>query len=458
MTMLHVRRVGTEHYDTKHYDPKSNGMLATGIVDKKAFVLGHRPAAKAAFEGTLEIFREDNPLLIDLRRMFDSIAKERGATRVSSRAFKRLLPELRRKFPQLAMSFARMDPVLVSAGPWLMWEDFARHGLSDAKLETDLKRSLAVVVYGLDRGGKRVYKDDLNPAHLCEKGSIAPPLMPWETAHVAEWRIDDLRLSRHGYPAQRGGMEVRAGASIASVPFRAAGVCGYLRFWPSGYWTETQRRRKTGGAPGADYFSSKGASPEPSVESWCCVGVVMPAGTHLNLRLFVGDEKSTSRGCSFGNTTNAAQLFSPAAHTPPDGAFDEGTIVVGVEIMRNVDDHHGRPRTPDVDQDSLRGHLRPRIKASSSSGALGGGSSCLLKRSQSVPAEGHTDSSDPYGSPLLHSELDDSFSSLPRSTYGARSFMRESVSRQHTRMSSRGTISDAGRSPGGVGARPGTAP
>mmetsp|Transcript_66868 Transcript_66868/g.131606 ORF Transcript_66868/g.131606 Transcript_66868/m.131606 type:complete len:248 (+) Transcript_66868:2-745(+) len=207
---------------------------------------------------------------------------------------------------------------------------------------------------------------------MCETG-VAPPILPWEVAHVVEWRIENLTVSRKGAPCMYGGMPLRPGTSIASPPFRAAGVCGVLRFWPVGYYSEPQRRRKSTVPPGSDDAASSATDGAhrpiraPAHDSWCCLGVSsLPHGTRLQLRFFIGSAKSDKRDCCWREGVHASQLWAPPGRTeaPPDVKNGE-PLIVGVEILRNYDGQHwgktpGKPTTT-MSSVSLRARQRPAI-------------------------------------------------------------------------------------------------
>jgi len=350
-------------------------------MSKHNYMLAHQAEAREAFEEGLDTFKSGNALLSDLRKMFDWMAQEEGATKIASRKFKQRLPEIHKKFPQLAMSFTRMDE---NSDCWLTWEEFASFCLKDEGLKKMLKRSTSMTVYGLDGAGTRTYKDFMDPAHMCET-SIAPPLLPWEKAHVVEWRIEGLKPCYKGAPCIFAGKPVVAGSCFASPPFRAAGVNGYLRFWPAGYWTETQRRRKAALPPSSEDIVSGGANPLPPVDSWCCVGAVVPTGTHLVLRFFVGDAKSPKRECFWSEGNHAHGIWAPPSIQVPKELIDSNEVVVGLEIIQNLGAQHGKPKIAHLGFPG-RHNRRPQLRdlpPSVTTLAAGG-------RSQSLPLLGQS--------------------------------------------------------------------
>jgi len=219
-------------------------------------------------------FEEEGELIKELRSIFDWMAQEKGALKIPSRKFKERVPELHRRMPQIASSFRRMD---ANGDCWLEWSEFATFCLKDKRLLHQMKRTTTISVYGKEKGGQISYKELLDPHRQCEVGTI-PPLLPWEVSHVVEWRIENLVIGPlRGSPVLHGPIVVRPGISLASPPFRGAGICGFLRFWPAGYWTEAQRRLKTMVA--APHFSSdeqnKSPYPMPPPDAWCCLGCIV---------------------------------------------------------------------------------------------------------------------------------------------------------------------------------------
>lgn len=361
-------------------------------MSKHGFFLENRSAAREAFErpallAVAHELEDQDPLLRELRLIFDWMARETGAKRISSRLFKQRLPDIHRKFPQLANNFARMD---ANSDCWLDWDEFACFCLKDERLAKSLRRAASVSVFGLSRTGERSFKDPFDPTHMCELGA-SPAILPWETSHIVEWRIEGLRIGQPGQPLVHAGTLVRPGASVASPPFRAAGVCGFLRFWPAGYWTESQRTRRTSEIPGAEAARSEGRCRPPSASSWCCVGACLPRGSHLALRFFVGDEASERRECYWGEGTHVHQLWGPKSAAPPNELRRRGpedaTLVVGIEILRNLTLQKGLKEDPGPR--SALGeqwvNQRPVLKDPLSSGAPIRGS-ILMNSSKSLPA------------------------------------------------------------------------
>lgn len=288
--------------------------------------------------------------------MFDWMAQERGAARMSMRHFKTRLPEIHKKFPQLTKAFMRMD---MNNDCWLEWEEFASFCLRDERMKEMMRRAMTVSVYGRDKDGSRTYKDSHDPTFACETG-MPTPILPWESAHVVEWRIEGLRLSRKGSPATYAGVVVRPGTSIASPPFRAAGINGFLRFWPAGFYTETNRRKKASAPPGENELISGGHCLAPCANSWCCIGACLPHGSHLILRFFVGDESCARRECFWSEGIHSEQLWAPSAQEAPADLIHRDELIVGVEILRNLGKRHGRPHPKQI-RHSTRINHRPEL-------------------------------------------------------------------------------------------------
>lgn len=286
-------------------------------------------------------FEEEHQLIKELRSIFDWMAQEKGATRISRRKFTHRLPELHRRMPQIAKSFRRMDR---NGDCWLDWNEFAGFCLQEVSLMQQMKRSTTVTVYAKERDGQIAYKEMHDPTRMCDVGTI-PPLLPWEMSHIVEWRIDNLVCGRlKGSPVRHGPAIVRPGTSLGSPPFRAGGVSGFLRFWPSGYWTEAQQRLKVLAA--APHISSEeilaSPYPMPPPDAWCCVGCVLPVGTHLVFRLIIGGKKSEKRECYWHEGNHPGLLWSPDSMERP--VLNEGdSFTVGIEIFRNLGATNGDP-------------------------------------------------------------------------------------------------------------------
>lgn len=286
-------------------------------------------------------FEEDHKLIQELKAIFDWMAQEKNATKISRRAFTHRLPELQRRMPQIARSFRFMDK---NGDSWLEWWEFKVYCLSEPSLVHQMKKASTVTVYAKERDGQISYKELLDPIRMCDVGTC-PSLLPWEMSHVIEWRIDNLICSKQGgAPVRHGPTVVRPGTSFASPPFRGAGVCGFLRFWPAGYWTEAQRRLKVQAATPHCISDAKanGPHPSPPPDAWCCVGCSVPAGTHLVIRFFVGDRKSEKREVFWHEGNFPGMLWAPEGMERP--VLKEGdSYRVGVEIFRNLGACNGHP-------------------------------------------------------------------------------------------------------------------
>mmetsp|Transcript_139636 Transcript_139636/g.446818 ORF Transcript_139636/g.446818 Transcript_139636/m.446818 type:complete len:423 (-) Transcript_139636:39-1307(-) len=284
-------------------------------------------------------FDEEDPVLKDLRLLFEWIAEKKGAKQISRRQFQERLPEIQRKFPQLVSSFMRLE---THGDAVLRWEDFAHFCVQDPRLTRGVRKSNSMAIYGVDRGGNRTPKDTLDPTHLCELGAFAP-LLPWEVAHRVEWSLEGVQIG-HNRPiayAVYGGSEVRAGTSFVSPLFQAAGVQGYIRFWPAGYWSKAQQQTRERTAGLLEKFDHPGLSTPPAFNSWCGIAACLPKGSHLVLRFFVGDETSERRECFWSGGAHTDSLWAPTSTKPPQdlraGAeTGGGSIRVGVEILRNL--------------------------------------------------------------------------------------------------------------------------
>lgn len=364
---------------------------------KYAYYLEHQADALKAYEGSNDMFSAaDTALLGELRVVFDWMAEETNATKMSSRMFKRRLPEIHKKVPFLSSNFRRMD---ANGDCWLEWHEFAEFCLRDPRVAKMMQRARTITVYGLEKNCKRTYKEQHDPSQMCET-SVSPPLLPWEVSHVVEWRIQNLSLSRKGSPVMYGGVVVRPGRSLASPPFLAAGVNGFLRFWPTSYWTETQRRKKRENTLCEDdeatgLFENNGSTVRrdltlpPHHTSWCSIGLFVPEGTRIHMRFFVlGGATSDVRENYWNAGVHPNQIWSPPeTEAPPD--WKEGdSVTVGVEIFRNHNALHSRPGGRRYTTPAQRSLQRPSIPTTmdvKNSKLLGGSRSVPLVRSMSSP-------------------------------------------------------------------------
>mmetsp|Transcript_64218 Transcript_64218/g.150769 ORF Transcript_64218/g.150769 Transcript_64218/m.150769 type:complete len:391 (+) Transcript_64218:70-1242(+) len=331
-------------------------------MSKYDYILTLRESARHAHEEAVKEFGETNELLKDLRIVFDWLAEERDSTRVSSRKFKQRLPDVHKKFPLLASCFSRMD---VNGDCWLDWSEFVSFCLQDERMRHLMKRQTRMNVYGVDFSGALTLKDYQDPIHGCEC-SLAPPLLPWETMHVVEWRITGLQYSGFdkGAPVMHNGRAIDPGTFITSPPFRAAGVKGFLTFWPAGYWTACNKRKKKAVINFLVDKEEPGAPcPIPPPSTWCCVGCKVPPGSNLQLRYYVGRQKSKVRECYWGMASEADSLWAPDGERPPEEVIqikDEDYLTVGVQIFRNKGVVHGRPGVIKVPE-GARFHVRPKV-------------------------------------------------------------------------------------------------
>lgn len=360
-------------------------------MSKFDYILTHRDAARTSYWQDVPAFGDTNDLLQELRIVYDWIAGEKGLDKIARRQFQAAMPEVNKKFPQLAKSFAKMD---VDSNAWLEWDEFVNFCIKDEQFRTVMKRAASMEVYGVDFNGARTYKIP-EDSHLGCEMSIAPPLLPWEQSHIVEWRIYGLDYSgtHRGLPVYHNGRPVSHGTSIASPAFRAAGVCGYLRFWPVSYWTEPQLRKK-GAVPGFDAEKddpSMGRCQMPAVTSWCCVGMCLPPGSHLQAHFHVGPFRSELRECFWSKGTSGGQLWAPKVAkgmpTPEEiRRIPKGEpIVVGVEIVRNKGVLHQKPVVKRV-HEKHRFKTRPALKPAGSIVASIPSTSKLLGRAMSEPS------------------------------------------------------------------------
>jgi len=348
------------------------------------YFLNGREAARNLHETDVPEFADNHSLLKELRIVFDWIGGERNCMKIPSRRFKQRLPEIHNKFPQLAHGFMEMD---VNGDCWLEWQEFLDYCLKNQRLVDILKRETKLQVYGIDHDNNRMYKAWFDPAHSCEVSS-SPDLLPWEVAHVVEWRIRGLKwVIGPNAGTFFWGRKMLPSQFLASQPFRAAGVCGFLRFWPVNYYNEAQLRKKKDISSVAEQLEEMrgGQLRMPPAEAWCCLGAVLPAGTHLDFRLYIGSSKSTKRTCAWNQSVSPASLWTPNGSKPPSEVLDMSEsdyLTVGIEIFRNRNDLNRKPR-PAVLRQEKRLQQRPAIKN------LGYAKPCksiILNRAASLPA------------------------------------------------------------------------
>lgn len=318
------------------------------------YFLQHRPAAREGHGNITKhrAFCDGNELLHELRGVFDWIAEEQGAVRISLRRFNLRLPEINRIFPALATSFADMDG---NGDCWLDYAEFVQFCLNDERLGKKLKRSNKITVYGLDADSRRTYKDPVDIDNMCEM-SVPPPLLPWEVAHVVEWKIDGYKPGSGGIPTTLAGTKVDAGMSVASHPFRAAGVCGYLRFWPVSFYRATQLRKRSAMPPVVDDTCTGRSFEPPATNSWCCLGACFDENVHLHIRFFAASQRSEVRTYFWSRALNTRQVWSPPGPYEPS----DGPLIVGIEISRNLNMQHDRPLVKRMNREQ-RALVRPSL-------------------------------------------------------------------------------------------------
>lgn len=150
---------------------------------------------------------------------------------------------------------------------------------------------------------------------------------PVEEQQRVEWRLKhlerDMKLQRVSYK----GLLIHPGKHIISQCISLAGVQGFLRFWPNGYFNWTQSKR----------FKSSHDLGGMRADSWCAVGLFMPPGTHFKVRFFIGEERSEAREV-YWSPGEIRQIWMPDAKEPPKSLED---LVVGVEVFKNC--RHLRP-------------------------------------------------------------------------------------------------------------------
>jgi len=295
-----------------------------------AYFLKHRQSAVDNLEAVksgrkASAFLGQSPLTMLLRKVFDQLGGEVGATTITARTYNEKVPELAKKYPQLSSHFKKMDQ---DNNATLDWDEFLEFSLSNDMKEAT-KRLNLVTVHGheidpVSTQTCKQFKNPREPVRGCEVGG-PPPLLPWEKSHRVEWVIDELDADRKLLQVKYHGLEIPPGKYISSPPFDAAGVRGHFRFWPNGYFSNIQKRERgemdLGGL---------------RADACCAIGVFFPRGTHLKFRFFVGDEFSTVRECYFNDGALVKQIWTPDALEPPK--LD--SFSVGIEVSRNLRQLH----------------------------------------------------------------------------------------------------------------------
>lgn len=165
--------------------------------------------------------------------------------------------------------------------------------------------------------------------HPIGDSSAASLPAPVEERQRVEWHLKHLEMDLKLQQVKYKGLLMQPGRHIASQCVHLAGVQGFLRFWPNGYFNYTQSGR----------FKSEFDLGGMRADSWCAVGLFMPSGTHFKVRFFVGDERSEPRECYWSDGSLVRQIWMPDAKEPPQDLHD---LVVGVEVFKNC--RHLRPK------------------------------------------------------------------------------------------------------------------
>jgi len=212
------------------------------------------------------------------------------------------------------------------------WEEMLGLGPAEAAAEGTLGPSASGG--GAAAGALRVLRPR-GPAGTREGGEWEeqPGVPPWpsplEERQRVEWHLRGLSFDPRSLQMRYCGLPVRQGAHLTSPTFAVAGVRGRLRFWPRRTWRSSQSSR----------LRREIQISDPSTASWSALGLLLPPGTHLQLRFFVGDSSSDLQECYWGSGPSATQLWVPHQDEPPERL--EG-LVVGVEVRKNL--RHLRPR------------------------------------------------------------------------------------------------------------------
>lgn len=318
-------------------------------------------------------------LLRELWVMFSWLLKP-GATKISRSSFKERAPELFRKFPQIATSFGRID---VNGDGCISWEEFKHFCLESSWLEAQTQKLECVTVYACDVDGSRTRKDDTDPSLMCDSNS-APSLLPWEVCHIVEWRLANLLNQPMWKMPKIGQLPWPRGKHIDSKPFAAAGARGFLRFWPGGQLNVCQQNMKS-------FPDLRSCGPvddshdhAPGAQG-CCIGLMMPPGTRLKVRFYVGASRSKVKEIFWSGGIHAAQVWSPIEECPPCLA-DGMPLIAGVEILKNFNGVFRKPRVQRGLDEATKRSLKPLVRELGVPGVCNG--VCRVHRSPAVPELG----------------------------------------------------------------------
>jgi len=175
-------------------------------------------------------------------------------------------------------------------------------------------------------------------------GFATLPAAAWAEGQRVCWAIKGLGRDQVTREVNYRGVRLPGGKYIASPSFNMAGEEASLRFWPNGHFSGSQKRERSG----QDLAGLR-------ADSWCTLGLFMPAGTRLRLRFFVGDAHSDVRECFWsGGGSLVHQLWTPDEQTAPNSQ----DITVGVEVLRDLRQH--RPTMPTTCGSSWCSKASPR--------------------------------------------------------------------------------------------------
>eukprot|EP00434_Breviolum_minutum_P033141 symbB.v1.2.029325.t1/scaffold3195.1/size61537/2 len=138
----------------------------------------------------------------------------------------------------------------------------------------------------------------------------------------ADWTIRRLKIDLKTLQVKYWNIFVPPGQYVSSSYFQIGDDTASMRFWPNGYYgkaTKRSRARAIGGAGHPD--------------SWCAIGLVMPEGTKLKFRFYVGNHWSEVRTCHWQAMGSVAEQIWIPPHQEPGNLAN---LVVGVEILQDL--------------------------------------------------------------------------------------------------------------------------
>lgn len=149
-----------------------------------------------------------------------------------------------------------------------------------------------------------------------------------------EWTLRGLTMHAQLQQVMWNSVVVPPGRFLTTPCLHIAGCEAFLRFWPNGYFSSCTRKERAAGEK-AGTQDLGGIDPD----SWCAIGLWMPAGSRLRLRFFVGDQTSEIKLCHFeGTRFGREQVWTPKQQDP----VSMENLVVGLQVVEDLRIHMPR--------------------------------------------------------------------------------------------------------------------